>query len=133
MVSTSNIVTLSPYLSRSHLIRDVSSLGTAPSTSALPAQSNPENQHDTTNDSAIVNQQTMAITIAATAGCMGVLSILLLTLFRLYKRAPLARSQANTLDVLSLVSEWRVNAFCNNNMRIDPFTPGAWIDIDSNS
>ena len=130
IVSTSNIATSSPYLSRSHLIRDVLSLVTAPSTSALPTQINLDSQHDTTNDPTVVHQSTIAIGIAATAGC--VLPILLLSLYCLWRRARLARSQDHALEVFSPVSGWRVSPF-RSNMRIDPFTPGAWIDFDSNS
>ena len=129
IIPTSNIATLSPYLGRSHLIRDVSSWGTPSSTSAPPAQSNLDNQLGTTNEFSSGYQPTVAIALAATAGCIGVLLISLLTLFRLYKRAGLARPRAHALEVSSPVREWRVNIFRSNNMRIDPFTPGAWVDL----
>jgi len=64
---------------------------------------------------------------------MCILPFLLLTLYRLYKRVRLARPQANALEVFSLVSEWRLDTFRSNDMRIDPFTPGARLDLDSNS
>jgi hypothetical protein len=63
---------------------------------------------------------------------MCIFPILLLALYRLYKRARLARPPAQALEVFSFVSEWRVNTPRSNDMRIDPFTPGAWIDLDSN-
>ena len=79
------------------------------------------------------SQLNIAISIAAAAGCMCILPFLLLTLYRLYKRAGLAGPQANALEVFSLVSEWRLDTFRSNDMRIDPFTPGARLDLDSNS
>lgn len=130
IVSTSKIATSSPYLSRSHLIRDVLSLVIAPSTSVLPTQINLDNQHATTKDPTVGYQSTVAIGVAATAGC--ILSIFLLSLYFLSRRARLARSQGHALEVFSPVSGWRVDPF-RSNVRIDPFTPGAWIGLDSHS
>ena len=85
------------------------------------------------SDSSSGYQPIVALAIAVTAGCMGILLVLFLTLFRLYKRAGLARPEAHALEVSSPVSEWRANIFRSKNMRIDPFTPGTWVDLFSNS
>ena len=135
MISTSNRATFSPYLSQRHHIRKVSSSDIASSTSALPTQSNLEGQHDTTDDSTIGNQPTIVIAIAATAGCIGILPILVLTLYRFYKMRYLTRSRSHTLEVASPLSEWgiNINTFRGNDMRIEPFSPGACFDLNPNS
>lgn len=131
IISKSNRATFSPYLTRPRHIRALSSSGTAPSNSALPTQSNLDGQYDTTYDSTMGNQPSIVIAIAATAGCIGILPILVLTLYRLYKTRRLAQPPSNTLEVFSPLSEWsvNVNTFRRNDMRIEPFSPSTCLTL----
>ena len=123
------MTTFSPYLSQPHHIRDLTSSDIALPTRALPTHSNWDNQHDTKVDSAIESQPSIVIAIAVAAGFMGILLILLLTLYRLYKTGHLARSRSHALEVVSSLSEWslNINTSRRNDMRIDPFNSGTYL------